>query len=235
MDPPEDSRAFARDYGIGFPLLSDQDGAVSRAYVGVTSDHNTLPGVTIIGRDGRIVFRQVASAKDDRMPAAELLATLDRTLGTTGPAIASAGYAAIDSAQLRVEIGGGARSVGDDTRGAVVATMAGLYPLGHHLVVGPWLNASPREGSFDLDAAVLVRAPFWANTGALELGIVGGWTPWGDAGGNASAHADVWFAMSPRWALQLDVSAAEHGLGRAVHATEVSAALGVTRLFRGNW
>ena len=234
MDSPEDSRAFARDYSIGFPLLSDPDGAVARAYVGVTSDHNALPGVTIIGRDGRIVFRQVASTKDDRMPAAELLATLDRTLGTSGPAVAAAGYAAIDSAQLRVELGGGVRAIGEP-RGTAVATLAGLYPLGHHVLVGPWLNFEPREGSLDLDAALVVRAPFWANTGAIELGVVGGWTPWQAGGSNVSGHADLWFAMSPRWALQLDVSVAEHGLGRDVHSTEISGALGVTRLFRGNW
>jgi len=234
MDSPEDSRAFAADYGIAFPLLCDPDGAVSRAYTGVTSDHNTLPGVTIIDRDGRIVFRQAASAKDDRMPAAELLATLDRTLGTSGPPVADDGYAAIERAQLRVALGGGVRAA-DDTHGTVVGSLAGLYPLGRHVLVGPWLGFAPRDHALDVDAAIVLRAPFWANAGALELGLVGGWSPWQDAGGNASAHLDVWFAMSPRWAVQLDISVAEHGLGETAHATDTSAALGVTRLFRGAW
>jgi hypothetical protein len=234
LDAPEDSRAFARDYGIGFPLLSDPDGAVSRAYVGITSDHAALPGVTIIDRDGRIAFRQQASSKDDRMPAAELLATLDRTLGTSGPAVAPPGYAAIDRAQLRVELGGGVRATGDP-RATVGATVAGLYPLGRHVLVGPWLNFEPRDSVLDVDAALIVRAPIWGNAGAIELGLVGGWTPWQDRGGNASGHADVWFAVSPRWALQLDVSVAEHGLGATARSTEVTGALGVTRLFRGNW
>ena len=231
MDSPEDSRGFAHDYGIGFPLLSDADGAVSRSYAGVTSDHNTLPGVTIVGRDGRIVFRQVATAKDDRMPAAELLATLDRTLGTSGPAVSPDGYAAIDRAQLRVQLGGGAVHAAGDTRGTVVGAVAGLYPLGRHVLVGPWLGFEPREAPLDLDAAVVVRLPIWASAGAIELAAVGGWTPWQTTGGNAGAHLGLWFATSPRWAVRLDLGITEHGLGHSAQSTEVAASLGVTRLF----
>jgi hypothetical protein len=231
MDSPEDSRAFARDYGIAFPLLSDLDGAVSRTYAGVTSDHNTLPGVTIVGRDGRIVFRQVASAKDDRMPVAELLATLDRTLGTTGPAAAPPGFAAIDRAQLGVEIGGGGVRAAGETRGTVTGAIAGLYPLGRHVLVGPWLGFEPREAPLDLDAAVVVRLPIWANAGAIELGAVGGWTPWQTTGGNVSGHLGMWFATSPHWAVQLGIGITEHGLGETTHSTGVFASLGVMRLF----
>lgn len=232
MDTPQDSRAFAQDYGIRFPLLSDPDGAVSRAYVGVTSDRNTLPGVTIVDRGGRIAFRQVASTKDDRMSASELLATLDRTLGTSGPA-APAGYAAIDSAQLRVELGGGGVRAAGETRGTAVGAIAGLYPLGRHVLVGPWLGFEPRDSPLDLDAALVLRAPFWSNTAALELAAVGGWTPWESSGGNASGHLGVWFAMSPRWAVQLEAGVAEHGLGQTATSTDVFASLGVTRLFPG--
>ena len=230
MDTPEDSRVFARDYGIVFPLLSDPDGAVSRVYAGVTSDRNTLPGVTIIDRSRRIVFRQVASAKDDRMPTAELLATLDRTLGTSGPGVVSAGYAAIDRAQLRLGLGGGTVTR-DATRGTLAGSVAGLYPLGHHVLVGPWLGFEPRDAPLDLDAALVLRLPIWANAGAIELGATAGWTPWEARGLNAAVRAGLWFAMSPRWAVQLDVSAARHGVGEDDHATAVSAALGVTRLF----
>jgi hypothetical protein len=231
MDSPEDSRAFARDYGIAFPLLADTDGAVSRTYAGVTSDRNTLPGVTIVDRDGRIVFRQVASAKDDRMPVAELLATIDRTLGTAGPAAAREGFAAIDRAQLLASLGGGGAHT-DGTRGTVVGALAGLYPLGHHVLVGPWLGFEPRDAPLDLDAAVVVRAPFWANAGAIQLGAIAGWTPWQTTGANASARLGVWFATSPKWALQIDLGVAEHGLGHTDHATEAFVSLGVTRLIR---
>ena len=232
MDSPEDSRRFAHDYGIAFPLLCDADGAVSRSYAGVTSDRNTLPGVTIVDRDGRIVFRQVASAKDDRMPTAELLATLDRTLGTSGPGAAPAGYAAIDRAQLRVELGGGGVRAAGETRATVVGAITGLYPLGRHVLVGPSLGFEPRERSLDLDAAIVLRAPIWANVGALEFGGAGGWTPWRDGGGNVSAHLGLGFAISPRWALQLGVGIVEHGLGQTAHSTELSGSLGLARLFR---
>jgi hypothetical protein len=229
MDSPADARAFAHDFGIGFPLLSDADGAVSRSYVGVTSDHNTLPGVTIVGRDGRIVFRQVASAKDDRMPAAELLATLDRTLGTSGPAVA-APDAALDRAQLRVQLGGGGVRAAGDTRGTAVGAIAGLVPLGRHVLVGPWLGFEPRDAPVDLDAALVLRAPIWSNAGAIELTAAGGWTPWGTTGGNASGRLGLWFATSPHWALQLSIAVTEHGLGETARSTELSAALGVARL-----
>jgi hypothetical protein len=233
-DAPGDSRVFAQQYGIGFPLLSDEDGAVSRVYAGVTSDRAALPGVTIVDRSGKIVFRQVATAKDDRMPLAELLATIDRTLGTSGPAVADAGYAAIDRAQLRVALGGGAVHAGE-TRGTVVGAIAGLVPLGRHVLVGPWLGFEPREAPLDVDAAVVLRAPIWANAGAVELGVAGGFSPWGAGGGNASVRLGVWFAMSPRWALQLGAGVAEHGLGRPAQSTEVSASLGVAHLLRVPW
>lgn len=235
MDAPADSRRFAADYGIAFPLLSDEDGAVARRYVGISSDRAALPGVTIIDRDGRIAFRQVASTKDDRMSAAELLATLDRTLGTSGPAVAPPGYAVIDRAQLRVALGGGAVRTSGDTLGTVAGSVAGLVPLGHHLLVGPWLGFEPRRSPLDLDAAVMVRLPFWSHTAAVELGAVGGWTPWQDAGGNAAVHLGVWFAPSPHWAVQLDAAVAEHGLGGSTRSTAVSGSLGVSRLFRAPW
>ena len=229
MDTPEVSRGLARDAGIEFSLLSDEDGQVSRTYAGVTSDHNTLPGVTIIDGDGKIRFRQVASAKDDRMTAAELLATLDRTLGTTGPAVA-ASDGPLDGVQLRVAVGGGGVRAAGDTSGTVVGSLAGLVPLGRHVLVGPWLGVEPRKAPLDLDAALVVRAPIWANAGALELGATAGWTPWRDAGGNAGVHLGVWFASSPRWAVQLALGVTEHGLGRTAGSTEVGLTFGVTRL-----
>src|SRR5512138_3080029 len=70
VDAPADSRRLADAYGIAYPLLSDAGGAVSRAYVGVEEADNSVPGVVVIGRDGRIVYRQIAAAADDRLSAA---------------------------------------------------------------------------------------------------------------------------------------------------------------------
>jgi hypothetical protein len=230
-DTPDDSRAFARDYGLRFSLLADEDGAVSSVYAGVTSDSETLPGITIVRPDGSIAFRQAASAKDDRMSAAELLATIDRSLGTSGPSTARSGYAAIDRAQLRVDLGGGGVDT-NATRGTVTGDIAGLLAFGRYVLAGVELGFEPREAPLDLDAMLVVRAPFWRNTGAFELGLSGGYTPWGDTGGNAAVRGGVWFAVSPRWAVQLAVGAADHGLGTSTQSTEVFATLGLGRLFQ---
>jgi hypothetical protein len=230
MDTPEDSRAFARNYGLQFPLLSDADGAVSKIYAGVTSDSNALPGVTIIRSDGRVVFRQVASAKDDRMSTGELIATVDRTLGTSGPAAGGDGFAALDRLQLRADAGGGAvRTTG--WSGTGVGAISGLVPLGHHLLAGVRASFEPREAPVALDAALVARLPIWGVAGAIELGAFGGWTVAGASGANAGGMADLWFAFSPRWAVQLGASYVAHDLGGStVH--EVLATFGVSRLIQ---
>jgi AhpC/TSA family len=233
MDSPDDSRAFARDYGIAFPLLADADGTVSRTYAGVTSDANTLPGVTIVRGDGRIVFRQVASAKDDRMSSAELIATIDRTLGTSGPAAVQDGFAVLDRAQVRIDFGAGITRSGDDT--AATASGAGslLLPLGRHVLVGPRARWDSHVGALALDGIALLRAPILGGAGAFELGMSGGWTPYPalHTGPNIGGTADVWFAISPRLSVQAGVTTTryEH-TGGAV--TDVSVTLGIGGLFQ---
>ena len=223
-DAPDDSKAFAERLGIWFPLLSDRDLAVSRVYAGATSDANALPGVTIIDRDGRIVFRQVASAKDDRITTPELLAAIDQSLGTHGPVAAAGGYAAIDRAQVRLDAGGGVVH----TTGTGTASLAGLFPLGRYLLVGARLGFEPRESPLDLDLQVVLRAPIWANAAAIELGLAGGYTPWNDRGASGAAQAGLWFAVSPAWSVQLDAGVALH----AHDTIGAFATLGIARLIR---
>jgi hypothetical protein len=227
MDTPAESRGFAADYGIPFPLLSDTDGAVSRVYAGVTSDSYTLPGVTMIRGDGRVVFRQAASSKDDRLSAEELIAAVDRTLGTTGPA-ASVGYAADDRLQLRVDLGGGASRPGGWS-GTATAALTALVPLGRHVVVGPRLGVDTHEATFD--GLVMARAPIFGAAGALELGVLGGYTAWGASGANVGATADLWFALNPTFALQLGATFLDHDVGGA-RVPELVATFGVARLIQ---
>jgi hypothetical protein len=163
----------------------------------VTSDANALPGVTFIAGDGHIVHRQIATAKDDRMTAAEVIATADRVFGTSGPATDASGYAALDRAQVRVDAGGGSTLVGD---------VQGLFPIGHHVLVGPSVSLSLHD--VDLDGAIVVRQPFWAGLGAIEVGLSGGYTP--SATWNASARAGLWFADGPRWSFYIDAGATFH-------------------------
>jgi hypothetical protein len=222
-DAPHDSRLFAMMLKIWFPLLSDPDLAVSRVYAGETSDSNALPGVTVIDRSGKIVFRQVASAKDDRISTHDLLEAIDHSLGTSGPDAANRGFAAIDRAQIRLDAGGGIV----ETSGTGVASLAALYPLSRYVLVGPELAFEPRESPLDVDLEVVLRAPIWASAGAIELGLAGGYTPWDARGANGAARAGLWFAVSPSWSLQLDAGVAVHD-----HATDVFATIGIARLLR---
>lgn len=230
MDEPEYSRPFARDYGIEFPLLYDADGAISRVYAGMSSDARARPGVMMIRPDGRIVFRQAASAKDDLMSPADLIATADRAFGTTGRSIAADGFAADDRLQFRIDAGGGAARNGG-WRGTGVGVLSGLVPLGRHLLVGPRIAFEAREAPVAFDGLVMLRAPIFGPAGAIELGVTGGYTAWGATGANLGATADAWFAPSPNWAFQLGVTYVDHDLGGTpVH--EVFATFGAARLIQ---
>jgi hypothetical protein len=223
-DEPHDSKLFAMRLKIWFPLLSDADLAVSRVYAGETSDTNALPGVTIIDRSGRIVFRQVASSKDDRISTQDLLAAIDRSLGTHGPDAADRGFAAIDRAQIRLDGGAGA----EGSRGTGFASLAGLFPLSRYLLVGPMVSFEPRAAPLDVDLELVVRAPIWANAGAIELGVAGGYSTLDEnRGPNGIGHAGLWFALSPAWSVQLDAGLAIH-----VHDTDLFGTIGLAWLFR---
>ncbi len=216
---------FARREALDFPLLADTDRAVARAYVGVNDDDDTaVPGVVVIDRGGAIVFRQIATAKDDRLTLPQLLAALDRTLGTHGPDAAGPGYAPLDRLQLRLDAGGG--TVGG--RGTVVASLAALAPLGHHLVSGPLLSFEPRGAPLAAELALGLRLPITADAGALELTAFGGRILAGEARGwTAEARAGIWFALSPDWAFALDA-----GLQERPSATALTLTLGIARLIR---
>lgn len=192
----------------------------------MTSDGADLAGVVIIARDGRVVFRRLATTKDDRMTSAELLATLDATLGTSGPVAASPGYAPLDRAQLRLALGGGAVHH-DGLAGTATAELAALFPLGRHVLVGPALGAEPRDAPLDVDGALVLRAPIWHDLGALELGVTGGWSPLSDRAWNVGGRAGMWFALSPSVSVQLGAAVTVHGDDTAAFLT-----LGVARLVR---
>ncbi|CAN5921091.1 hypothetical protein BH11MYX3_BH11MYX3_05010 [soil metagenome] len=219
-DPSDESAKFASKYGIGFPLLADTDGAVSKQFVGVNYDDTTIPGIVIVRRDGSIVFRQVATAKDDRLSAAELLATIDRTLGTTGGGVRH-GSAAFERVQVRIDGGGGVR--GSD--GVGVIDLAVLVPLARQLVIGPWLVTDVTSVT-GVDLAFGGRIPLLHDTGAVQITTTMGWSPSGDASWNAGLRAGPWLAVTPSWAVHLDVG----GMLRGLHEREAVATLGLTYL-----
>jgi AhpC/TSA family len=233
-DEPHDSKLFAMMMRIWFPLLSDGDLAVSRVYAGETSDANALPGVTVIDRSGRIVFRQVASAKDDRISTQDLLAAIDDSLGTHGPDATGRGFAAIERAQIRLDAGGGIVAGGAGpgtivhTSGTGVASLAALFPISRYLLVGPCVGFEPRDAPLDTELELIARLPIWHATGAIELAVDGGYATLDDRGATGAARAGLWFAISPTWSVQLDAGASVHEHG----TVGAFATLGIARLFR---
>lgn len=231
VDAVADSRAFARQYKIDFPLLSDADGAVSRAYVGLDDADITVPGIVVIRKDGAIVYRQIADAKDDRLTAADVVAAVDRSLGTSGRG-AHTGYAAIERTQLRLD--GAAASVrygANDWQPTAFTTLSALYPVHPNVVLGAGMRYEVRESIYQGEATVGLRLPLLGGIGAIEvLGTVAfpgihtdGWY----AGGRAGA----WYAMRPTWAVHLDVGAGSYDLGGASARPEIFVAFGVAKLF----
>ena len=219
-DESTESRPFARKYGIAYPLLADPTGAVSRAYTGVDDLDHTVPGVVVIRRDGKIVYRQVASTKDDRVTATEILATADRTLGTSGIAFRPA-TPAIDRVQLRLEVG----TAAIDREPRLVIAAGTYVPFARYFVGGAEVRQSIRDTArFVLDGSLGVRLPIYGDIGAIQLtGMVG--TSLFE-GVYAGGRLGLWFAYTPRWALHADVGAAANA-----GSTELFATFGVSRLF----
>jgi hypothetical protein len=153
--------------------------------------------VIVIGRDGRILYRQVATAKDDRLSTPALVAALDRTLGTHGRAAVR--VTPLARAQLRAELGG---ELDLDRHLHGVAEFGLLVPFGEHLVVGPWVAVDTRADHADAGVAAMLRAPLFGDAGAFELGGIAGYAT-GTDGATITARADLWFAMSPTLAFDV--------------------------------
>jgi hypothetical protein len=232
VDDVADSRGFARDYGIPFPLLSDRGGAVSRAYVGLDDNDVSVPGIVVIRKDGEIVFRQVAAAADDRLTAADVIAAVDKSLGTTGKP-ARTGYAAIDRTQLRLE-GAAATVRGDDDtwRPTGFTTLSVMYPPVRHVVIAAGFRYEARDSILQGETSVGFRIPILAEVGAIQ--VLATVAPPGlhTDGWYAGGRAGVWVALKPTWAVHLDAGAGSYGLGGDGSARpEVFVTAGIARLF----
>ncbi len=236
------SGEFADKYGIAFPLLADEAGALSTAYVGIDGSDNTIPGIVLLRRGdqgGTIAYRQIATAKDDRLTAAQLLAVVDETFGTTGAGI-DASYAVLRRWQVRFAIGGGAgrRDVVNDApiewSGARVASLGVLFPLHRYVLAG----VRGEYGNLELagHAVAGVRLPLLHDTAAIELtgsfghnarlAGNGGVEPSWLVGGRVGA----WVAWTPTWAFTLDAGV-ELRVGEDETLPIVTGTVGVARLF----
>lgn len=206
-------------------MLADENGAVSKQYVGVNYDDTTIPGIVIVRRDGAIVYRQVASTKDDRLTSEQLLSAIDRTLGTTG-AVATHGYAVYERPQIHLDAGGGVRHERDAGNGGAAMVSGGvLVPLGRNLLVGPWFETDVTAPT-SVDLAVVGRIPLLHDTGAIHVTTTMGWSPSSDAAWNVGLRVGPWVALTPTWALHLDLG----GVLRGFAEREVLGTFGLTYL-----
>ena len=172
-DDADDSKTFARKYGIDFPLVADEDMALARQYVGVDHQGYANPGVVIVLRDGSIHTRQIAKNKHDRIYARRLLALLDGLPGaakTKGPGLRG-GYAAHTRRQVSVGlVGADARRRSRDSQWALAGGLeaAVLQPLSRAFAVG--VGARVKLGQADrVDGALLlrVRKAAWGEQASL--------------------------------------------------------------------
>ncbi len=86
VDAVEKSKALAADLGLSFPLLSDPNLAVIRAY-GVADESNEIawPAVFLIDRDRTIKWRSAAIAVGTRPSASDIIKAADDYLGRVEP------------------------------------------------------------------------------------------------------------------------------------------------------
>ncbi len=82
VDAPADSRRVVADLALAFPILSDEERTVIRAY-GLVHEGGGLEGETIavpaqllVARDGSVVWKHVAARITDRMDPARTLEAL---------------------------------------------------------------------------------------------------------------------------------------------------------------
>lgn len=232
------SGEFADKYGIAFPLLADEAGAMSQAYVGIDGADNTVPGIVLLRQGGEIVYRQIATAKDDRLTAAQLLAVVDEKLGTAGDGVDES-YLVLRRWQVRVAVGGGAgrRDVVNDApiewSGARVASLGLMFPVHRYVLAG----VRGEYGNLELagHAVAGVRVPFLHDTAAIELtGSFGHNTRLDGNGGIdpswlVGGRVGAWIAWTPTWAFTLDAGM-ELRVGDGQTLPIVTGTVGVARL-----
>ena len=73
---------MAEHSGAGFPILSDEDGAVAKDYgvYNLLNDGVAAPSAFIITPDRRIVWRFVGESASDRAAVEEILARVDEVV-----------------------------------------------------------------------------------------------------------------------------------------------------------
>lgn len=74
QEPPSKVAAWVQSSGVTFPVLIDQDGAVTQAY-----EVTATPTVFLVGRDGRIVGKALGTKAWNSDTGRALLTALTRS------------------------------------------------------------------------------------------------------------------------------------------------------------
>ena len=188
VDTPEVSRKFAAEYKLDFPLIEDEALKLASQYVGVDQNGFSLPGIVIVAPDQTVAVRQVGETPGDRIYAAELLRIVDgisekygiAKAGPAGKPGAAGGYAPLERVNVRLGINLGVaqeRAVQNDFGFAMDAALAGLYPLGRHVMLGALVRGLTGSSTrTDIAAALRVRLPGADDNGELYAQIPFGLT-----------------------------------------------------------
>lgn len=87
VDPMEQARAVVEQQDLPFPVLADDDRAVTRAYGLLDQDHDwidadiSIPAQILVGTDGTVKWRHVSRFIQDRLAPAETAEAVAAALG----------------------------------------------------------------------------------------------------------------------------------------------------------
>ena len=88
IDPPDKHRAFRESLGLPFPLLADEDGAVSRAYGALAEQGDarfSLRKVVLIDADGVVAYRDESYRVGDQRDFDAVVAAVAEITTPPGP------------------------------------------------------------------------------------------------------------------------------------------------------
>jgi hypothetical protein len=238
IDEIEKSREMAAKVGVKFAILQDKDAVVSRSLVGIDDADLPVPGVLLIARGGAIVFRQIATSKDDRLPTAELLRIIDHHIASGSQRSESVridqSFAAINRWQLGIDLAVG---VGKPSQLASDMSIVAQMPLHRNVMIGAEINGTVRPlvgtGAASIGSGVTLRLPFWNDLAAAQLIGTAGIdvaTISNDSKYFTKGRTQLWFAVRPNWAILLGLAFDVHYARRAVVSSDATLSIGITRL-----
>ncbi len=239
---------MAAKIGVHFPVLFDENAKVAGTLVGIDDAELAIPGIVVVAKGGAIVFRQIASSKDDRLSTADLLAVIDdKIVGHKGVIAVDDSFSAIRRYQLSFDaaIGAGSKVTTTSARTvtlATEATIAWVVPVARSLLLGTELRSaanvisSNTTATLSVGAKATLRLPFWHDLGAWHLSVSGGpelFAPQANSKFYTAVAAQAWFAVRPTVALQFGIAMTSHWRGfdtsDALHAGMVT--VGFAHLF----